>query len=64
MREPPRTGLETYVVRLYRRGDLMLREVAHRLNLDLITAMDLMLDHGVKGNLEASDVLESAERFG
>ncbi|MCU0611252.1 MAG: UPF0175 family protein [Candidatus Eisenbacteria bacterium] len=58
------TGLETYVVRLYRRGELTLREAARRLGLDLVATMDLMLDHGVKGNLDASDVVEAAERFG
>lgn len=59
-----RTGLETYVARLYRRGDLTLREAARRLDLDLVAAMDLMLDYGVKGNLQASDVLQSVEQFG
>jgi len=63
MREPLRTGLETYVAQLYKRGDLTLRDAAHRLNLDLVAIMDLMLDHGVKGNLEASDVLQSVEQF-
>ncbi len=58
-----RTGLETYVVRLYRQGQITLRELAGRLGLDLVAATDLMLDHGVKGNLDADDVLRSVEHF-
>lgn len=57
------TGLETYVARLYRNGQVTLRDVASRLGLDLIAATDLMLDYGVKGNLDAADVLYSMEQF-
>ena len=56
-------GLETYVVRLYSDGQLTLREVAERLSLDLVAATDLLLDSGVKGNLEADDVMHAMEQF-
>ena len=56
-----RTGMETYVARLYRQGSLTLREAASRLGLDIVATMDLLMDYGVKGNLDASDVLKSAE---
>jgi hypothetical protein len=58
-----RTGLETYVARLYRDGQITLREAAARLGLDLIATTDLLLDFGVKGNLDAHDVLHAIERF-
>jgi hypothetical protein len=58
-----RTGLETYIARLYERGEITLRDAAARLNLDLIATMDLFLDHGVKGNLRARDVLVSLQQF-
>jgi Arc/MetJ-type ribon-helix-helix transcriptional regulator len=58
-----RTGLEAYVAGLYRDGALTLREAAARLDMDLIEALDRLADHGVKGNLEAADVLASIERF-
>jgi len=58
-----RTGLETYIARLYRSGQITLRDAAGRLSLDLIAATDLMLDYGVKGNLDAADVLHSMEQF-
>ena len=57
------TGLETYVARLYRQGSLTLREAAERLGLDLVDTIDLLLDHGVKGNLDAADVLSSIEHL-
>lgn len=58
-----RTGLETYVAGLYREGALTLREAAARLDMDMVEALDRLADHGVKGNLEAADVLASIERF-
>jgi len=59
-----RTGLETYLARLYRRGDITLREAADRLGLDLITTIELFMDYGIKGNLDAADVLAAVERCG
>lgn len=56
-----RTGLESYVAVLYRQGALTLREASSRLGLDVIETMDRLADHGVKGNLEAADVLASVD---
>jgi predicted HTH domain antitoxin len=58
-----RVGLETYTVKLYQQGFLSLRETAKRLSLDLVETTELMLDYGVKGNLTASDVLQSIDHF-
>ena len=35
-----------------------------RLNLNQIETLDLFLDAGISGNLEATDVLTSLRRFG
>lgn len=58
-----RTGLETYATRLYRQGNITLRELARRLDLDLIASTELLLDYGVRGNLDASDVMQSIEQL-
>jgi hypothetical protein len=58
-----RTGLETYIARLYERGEITLRDAASKLNLDLIETTELLLDHGIKGNLRANDVLASIQHF-
>ena len=58
-----RIGFETYVAELYRRGQISLHEVAKRLGMNQIEATDLLLRSGVKGNLDASDVMASMDRF-
>ncbi len=42
---------------------MTLRQAAKLLNLSQIKTMNLFLDKGIKGNLDASDVLVSLERF-
>ena len=59
-----RLGLQTYVADLYGEGRLTLREAAERLGLGLGEALDTLRERGVHGNVTASDVLESIERFG
>jgi hypothetical protein len=56
-------GLETYVANLYGAGRLTLREASQRLGLCLGDTIDLLRERGVSGNLTATDVLESIERF-
>lgn len=63
MRKLMRIGFETYIGNLYKHGNLTLREAARLLNMNQIDAMNLFLDAGIKGNLDASDVLVSLERF-
>ena len=58
-----RLGLETYVANLYGAGRLTLREAAQRLGLCLGDTIELLRERGVSGNLTATDVLESIERF-
>ena len=63
MRKLMRIGFETYVSNLYKQGRVTLREAARLLNVDLIEAMNIFLDAGIKGNLNASDVMPSLKRF-
>ena len=63
MRKLIRIGFETYIGNLYKQGKVTLRQAAKLLNLNQIEAMNLFLDAGIKGNLDASDVMTSLERF-
>lgn len=63
MRKLMRIGFETYVSNLYKYGRVTLREAAKLLNVDLVEAMNIFLDAGIKGNLNASDVMVSLKRF-
>jgi len=63
MRKLIRIGFETYIGNLYKQGKVTLRQAAKLLNLSQIEAMNLFLDAGIKGNLDASDVMTSLERF-
>lgn len=63
MRKLIKIGFETYIGNLYKQGKVTLREAARLLNVDQIEAMNLFLDAGIQGNLDASDVMISLERF-
>ena len=63
MRKLIRIGFETYTGNLYKQGKITLREASRLLNLSQIETMNLFLDLGIKGNLDASDVLVSLDRF-
>ncbi|WAC06950.1 MAG: hypothetical protein OS130_11960 [Thermodesulfobacteriota bacterium] len=63
MRKLMKIGFETYVGNLYKQGKVTLREAARLLNLNQIETMNIFLDAGIKGNLEASDVIASLQRF-
>ena len=58
-----RVGFESYVAGLYRRGEITLMEAARRLNMSQSETVDLFLDAGVTGNLDASDVAASIDAF-
>jgi len=63
MRKLIRIGFETYVGNLYREGKVTLREAARLLHVSQIEAMNIFLDAGIKGNLDAADVAASLKRF-
>lgn len=63
MRKLMRIGFETYVGNLYKQGKVTLREAAGLLNMSQIETMNIFLDAGIKGNLNASDVMISMKRF-
>jgi len=64
MRKLVRIGYESYVGNLYRQGKVTLRDAATLLNLNQIETLDLFLEAGISGNLDATDVLTSLRRFG
>jgi hypothetical protein len=55
----PEGKYESYVGNLYRQGKVTLRDAATLLNLNQIETLDLFLDTGISGNLDATDVLTS-----
>ncbi len=63
MRKLLRIGFESYVGKLYKEGKISLRKAARLLHMNQIETIDLFLDAGIKGNLEAADVLISLDRF-
>ncbi len=58
-----RIGFETYIGNLYTQGKITLREAARLLHVSPIETLNLFLGMGIKGNLDASDVLVSVEKF-
>ena len=48
---------------LYKEGKITLRRASRLLRRDPIYLMDLFMDAGIKGNLDASEVLASLDRF-
>lgn len=52
-------GYETYIADRYREGKLTLAEAARRLGLAQSELIDLLLDRGIKGNLDVADVMAS-----
>ncbi|HJZ11902.1 MAG TPA: hypothetical protein VJ521_07120 [Acidobacteriota bacterium] len=63
MRKLLRIGFESYLAKLYKEGKITLRKASRLLRLNQIEVINLFLDAGIKGNLEASDVLVSLDRF-
>ncbi len=63
IRKLMRVGFESYIGNLYKQGKITLREASDLLNVNQIEAMNIFLDAGIKGNLDASDVIHSLERF-
>lgn len=64
LRKLLKMGIENYVVELYSKGELTLREVAKILNVSLREAMEIIWQSGVKGNVKAAQTLRSLEVIG
>lgn len=58
-----RIGYESYLAGLYEAGKISLAEMARRLHITQIEALDLLLQKGIRGNLDTSDVMQSLQRF-
>ena len=54
-------GATEYAVRLYREGKVTLREAADLADTTVRGMVDTLLDHGVKGNVTASQEREAIE---
>ena len=63
MRKLIRMGFEVYVGNLYKEGKITLRTASHLLRRNQLEVMDLFLEAGIRGNLDASNVLASLDRF-
>ncbi|MBN2033051.1 MAG: hypothetical protein JW836_07230 [Deltaproteobacteria bacterium] len=63
MRKLIRIGFETYVGNLYKLGKLSLRDAACLLNTNQSETIDIFLDMGIRGNLDAADVVYSLNKF-
>lgn len=64
LRKLLKMGIENYVVELYSKGELTLREVAKILNVSLREAMEIIWQSGVKGNVKAAQALRSLGAIG
>jgi predicted HTH domain antitoxin len=58
-RKLARIGFETYIANLYQNGKLSIREVSTELGVSISEAIDMLSEKGVKGNMKATDVLQS-----
>ena len=58
-RKLARIGFETYIANLYQNGKLSIREVSTELGVSISEAIDMLSEKGVKGNIRATDVLQS-----
>lgn len=58
-----RIGYETYVANMYRIGKRSLADSSRLLGLTQIETLELLLEKGVKGNLDPGDVMYSLEKF-
>jgi predicted HTH domain antitoxin len=58
LRKLTRMGFELYVAKSYERGKLTLREAADLLQMNMIEAIDLLSEMGVKGNIKTKDIMD------
>jgi hypothetical protein len=63
LRKLARLGFEYYVAKAYGDGRVTLRDASVLLKLTLSETIDVFSELGVKGNIRASDVLESLSTF-
>lgn len=56
-------GYETYISDLYKAGKLSLADISRYLGINQIEALELLVNRGVKGNLDAADVMHSLKKF-
>jgi predicted HTH domain antitoxin len=63
LRKLARLGFEQYIAKVYREGNITLREASDLLRLTLSETIDLLTEMGVRGNIRANDVLASLNMY-
>ena len=58
LRKLTRMGFELYVAKSYEGGKMTLREAADLLQMNMIEAIELLSEMGVKGNIKTKDIME------
>lgn len=61
LRQLLRLGLQEYAIILYKRGDITLREAAALCTLSMRNMLDVLIEHGVKGNVQYDTQKRSLE---
>ena len=56
-------GATEYAVRLYREGKITLRDAAELADTTVRGMIDILLDHGVKGNVTATQERKASSSF-
>lgn len=56
-------GFETYVAEKYRTGSISLAAAARLLDRNQIEILDILAQHGIKGNLDTADIMRSLRSF-
>lgn len=61
LRQLLRYGLQEYAIRLYKQGQISLREAANLGNVSVRDMIDILAEHGVKGNIQYDTQIKSLE---
>ena len=61
LRQLLRYGLQEYAIKLYRSGQISLREAADLSDVSVRDMIDILVEHGVKGNIQYDTQMRSLE---
>lgn len=59
LRQLLRYGLQEYAIKLYRRGQISLREASYLADVSVRDMIDIPVKHGVKGNIQYDTQMRS-----
>jgi hypothetical protein len=66
MRQLLKLGIKEYAIQLYKEGKITLQEAADLSNVSIRMMLDILLEHGIKGNVrmdQQNNALEYIMRF-